>query len=92
MIEDSTFKIYAFPDGHFQVIVQDRNKIYSEFESQQIRFQSDKDRIITYIWSSSRTDFKINNNTVDSILSKDVLVIPDENPTQNNEMEKIEKK
>ena len=85
MIEDSTFKIYAFPDGHFQVIVQDRNKIYSEFESQQIRFQSDKDRIITYIWSSSRTDFKINNNTVDSILSKDVLVIPDENPTQNND-------
>lgn len=83
MIEDSTFKIYAFPDGHFQIIVQDHNEIYSEFESQRIRFQSDKDRIITYIWSSSRTDFKINNNMVDSILSKDVLVIRDENSTQN---------
>ena len=84
-IEDSTFKIYAFPDGHFQLIVQDQNKIYSEFESQRIRFQSDRDRIITYIWSSSQTNFKINNKTVDSILSKEALLIPDENPTQNND-------
>jgi hypothetical protein len=85
VMENSTFKIYAFPDGHFQIIVQDQDKIYSEFESQQIRFQSDRDRIITYIWSSSQTNFKINNKTVDSMLSKEVLVIQDENSTQKND-------
>jgi hypothetical protein len=85
VIKNSTFKIYAFPDGHFQLIVQDQDKIYSKFESQKIRFQSDRDRIITYIWSSSITNFEINNRTVDSILSKEVLVIPEENSTQNTD-------
>lgn len=84
VIESSTLKIYAFPDGHFHLIVQDQVKIYSQFESQQIRFQSDRDRIITFIWSDSQTTFKINNKAVDSILTKEVLVIPDENPTQIN--------
>jgi hypothetical protein len=85
VIENSTFKIYAFPDGHFKIIVQDQDRIYSEFESQQIRFQSDRDRIITYIWSSSQTNFKINNQPVDSIFSKEVLVIQDENSSQKND-------
>jgi hypothetical protein len=53
LVENSKFKIYAFPDGHILLIVQDQDKIYSEFESQQIRFQSDRDRILTYTWSDS---------------------------------------
>jgi len=84
LVENSKFKIYAFPDGHILLIVQDQDKIYSEFESQQIRFQSDRDRILTYIWSDSQSTFKINNKTVNSILSKEVLIILDENSTQSN--------
>lgn len=90
LVENSKFKIYAFPDGHLLLIVLDQDKTFSEFESQQIRFKSDRDRILTYIWSDSQTTFKINNNTVDSILSKEVLVIPDENSDQiNNQIEDI---
>lgn len=85
LIETSTFKIYAFPDGHFQIIVQNQNKIYSKFESQQIRFQSERDRIITYIWSISETTFMINNIMVNSISSKEILVIQDENTIQKND-------
>lgn len=88
LAENSTFKIYAYPDGHLSLIVG-QDVIYSKFESQRIRFQSDRDVIITYIWSNSQTVFKINNKKVDSNLSNEILVISNEPNPQNGEAKNL---
>ena len=83
LVGKATFNIFTFSDGHFQLIVQENGKIYSEFESQKVRFLSDSDCIITYIWSASQKKFEINKHCIGTILTKEVLVIPNENPAQD---------
>lgn len=89
LVENSTFKIYGYPDGHLLLIVESQDFIYSKFESQKIRFQSDRDIIITYIWSDSQKTFEVNNKKVDSNLSKEILVISNDSPPQKEELKNI---
>ena len=75
--DSSTFKIYAFPDGHLLVLVQNQDITFSKFESQRIRFQYQKDSIITYIWSKTQATLKINEHFINSIETSEIILISD---------------
>lgn len=74
---DSYLKIFAFSDGHLLVVVQDQNHIFSKFESQRIRFGTNADRIITYIWSKENATLKIDNQLISSFKSKEIFQMSD---------------
>lgn len=74
---DSYLKIFAYPDGHLLVLVQDQNHIFSRFESQRIRFETNANRIITYIWSIQNATLKINNQLISSSKSKEIFQMSD---------------
>ncbi len=73
--DSSTFKIYAFPDGHLLVLVQNQGITFSKFESQRIRFQYQKDNIITYIWSKTHATLKINEYFINSFETSEIILI-----------------
>ncbi len=93
-VKDATFKIYAFPDGHLKIVVQENNIVYSSFESQPIRFLSDNNRIISYIWNGPTASFKINMSPIGSKEISELLIIQDkERPNvqvnQENEFDSV---
>lgn len=80
---DSIFKIFAYSDGHLLVMVQDQNHVFSKFESQRIRFETNSDRIITYIWSKQNATLKINNQLISSNKTTEIFRISDESVNQS---------
>lgn len=76
-IKEATFKIYAFPDGHLKIEVKENNIVYSSFETQPIRFLSNNNRIISYIWNGPTASLKINMFPVGSKETSGLLIIQD---------------
>lgn len=88
-MENSHLKIFALPDGHLLVIVENQDHVFSKFETQRIRFQSNRDRIITYIWSKVKSSLEINNIIINSNETSEIIFISDD-PIRKEEHKTID--
>ncbi|WP_243350003.1 hypothetical protein [Parabacteroides sp. FAFU027] len=84
-LTDSTLIIYGYPDGHILILVENEYVIFSRFESQKIRFQSNRDRILTFIWSEFYSKLQINNHIIHTSNVCETKLVSDEAPLNNNE-------